>query len=151
MSLIAAAARSARLPAWVQVACLVVATALSTGCVRVQPVVLRNGSLDLNPRLRGDLGASAQMPDGRFFSDGSCSGAAGPLDECHFIVTLRNSLLTPAQLQHLRRAQYFWMESEGFPQLSYEVIARDFKHVPEAIKRKIACENAARLYQIDLN
>jgi predicted TIM-barrel fold metal-dependent hydrolase len=31
------------------------------------------------------------------------------------------------------------------------VIARDFKHVPEAVKRKIVCENAARLYQIDLN
>jgi hypothetical protein len=108
------------------VAWLAVAIVLSTGCVRTQPIAIRNGALDLNPRLRGDLGASAQMPDGRFFSDGSCSGAAGPLDECHFIATLRNSLLTPVQLQHLRRADYFWMESEGFPQLSHEVIARDF-------------------------
>ena len=116
----------ARAAASLPVAWLVVAIVLSTGCVRTQPIAIRNGSLDLNPRLRGDLGASAQMPDGRFFSDGSCSGPAGPLDECHFIATLRNSLLTPVQLQHLRRAQYFWMESEGFPKLSYEVIARDF-------------------------
>jgi predicted TIM-barrel fold metal-dependent hydrolase len=34
---------------------------------------------------------------------------------------------------------------------SCEVIERDFAEVPEPVKRKMICENAARLYRIDLN
>ena len=34
---------------------------------------------------------------------------------------------------------------------SEDVIARDFRQVPERVKRKVGCENAARLYQIDPN
>jgi len=33
---------------------------------------------------------------------------------------------------------------------SREVIERDFASIPEAVKRKIVCDNAARLYGVEL-
>lgn len=98
--------------------------ALLSGCIGTTAFKIRGGTLELNPRLRGDFNASSGMAEGRFFSDGTCSLQAGSSDECHFISTLRNSLLTGTQLQHLRRANFFWMESDGFPKLSFEVVGR---------------------------
>ncbi len=34
---------------------------------------------------------------------------------------------------------------------SLKVIKQDFNGVPEDVMRKIVCDNAAKLYQIDLN
>ena len=95
------------------------------GCVGPINVLLRGGSVDLNPRLRGDLLSSEGLPDGRFFSDGTCLNGQPPTHECHFVSALRHSLLTHQDLQRLRRSTFFWMEIDGFPIRSYEVIARN--------------------------
>jgi len=101
------------------------------GCVGPVNMLLGGGSVDLNPRLRGDLLSSEGLPDGRFFSDGTCLNGQLPTHDCHFVSTLRHSLLTHQDLQRLRRSTFFWMESDGFPILSYEVIARNLDVITE--------------------
>jgi hypothetical protein len=98
-----------------------------SGCsdVDITEVHLRNGALELNPRLRGDLEASAGMVNGRFFSDGTCFSGAGPGDECHFVSPVRGSAVAPPMLQRLRRAPFLWLSNAGFPIVSYELIARN--------------------------
>lgn len=102
-----------------------------TGCVQPDAVGVRGGSLDLNPRLRLDGGASAGMPNGRFFADGQCppdqGDPQGALRECHFISTLYGSRVNEGDHRHLsrlRRSEYFWLEADSSPMLSYELVAR---------------------------
>jgi hypothetical protein len=96
------------------------------GCNETDSFVVENGSLDLNPHLRGDFAASQGMPGGRFLSDGNCPDSAGPTDECHFVSPLLWGALTSTQLQHLRRSHYFWVDGDGFPKLTYEYVASGF-------------------------
>ena len=102
-------------------ACLI--TCAFTSCTGTGPVSLKGGTLDLNPRMRGDLGPSHGMPNGRFFSDGSCT-SEDPMDECRFISPLRTSTMTSIQLQRMRRSSFLWVEGDGFPILSYEFAGR---------------------------
>lgn len=97
------------------------------GCIDTVSVSASNGIIDLNPRLRGDLGASAGMPDARFFAGGVCPAGASSSSECHYVSQLRASSVLVSELRRLRRADYFWAGSDGFPMISYEVI------VPEGV------------------
>ena len=69
--------------------------------------------------------------------------------------TFQDDPVGPMLVQFFGEDNFMW--ASDFPHTdstwphSLDVIARDFKQVPESVKRKIVCENAARLYQIDLN
>lgn len=95
------------------------------GCIDTVSISASNGTIDLNPRLRGDLGASAGMPDPRFFAGGVCPAGASATAECHYVSQVRASPVLVSELRRLRRANYFWAGSDGFPIISYEMIIRD--------------------------
>jgi len=58
-------------------------------------------------------------------------------------------------LQFFGEDNYMWRRTSRIPtrpgQIPLKVIKQDFEGVPEPVTRKIVCENAAKLYNIELN
>ena len=69
--------------------------------------------------------------------------------------TFQDDPVGPANYKFFGEDNYMW--ASDFPHTdttwpnSRKVIERDFVGVPEEVTRKIVCENAAKLYHIDLN
>ena len=61
----------------------------------------------------------------------------------------------PLTCRYFGEDQFMW--ASDFPHTdstwprSQEVIARDVAHVSESVRRKIVCDNAVKLYRMDLN
>ncbi len=69
--------------------------------------------------------------------------------------TFQDDPIGPLTWQYFGEERFMWASDyphtdSTFPH-SREVIERDFAHVPEAVKRKIVCDNAAALYGVELN
>jgi len=69
--------------------------------------------------------------------------------------TFQDDPVGPMLYQYFGEDNFMW--ASDFPHTdstwpnSLKVIERDFSGVPESVKRKIVCDNAAKLYHIDLN
>ena len=69
--------------------------------------------------------------------------------------TFQDDPIGPATHEYFGADNYMW--ASDFPHTdstwphSREVIEKDFDGVPETVKRKITCDNAAKLYRIELN
>ena len=100
--------------------------ALMSACTDNTEIQIRDGTLELNDRLRADMGPSAGMVAGQFFADGTCTSAAGGGDECNFIAQVRGSLIGADDqfyLSRLRRTDFLWVAGgNGFPVLSWEFV-----------------------------
>ncbi|HKD68053.1 MAG TPA: amidohydrolase family protein [Candidatus Binataceae bacterium] len=69
--------------------------------------------------------------------------------------TFQDDPIGPLTWQYFGEDRFMWASDyphtdSTFPH-SREVIERDFASIPEAVKRKIVCENAAALYQVALD
>jgi predicted TIM-barrel fold metal-dependent hydrolase len=69
--------------------------------------------------------------------------------------TFQDDPIGPLTWQYFGEDKFMWASDyphtdSTFPH-SREVIERDFANIPEAVKRKIVCDNAAGLYRMDLN
>lgn len=103
------------------------ALALMCACTSgTDEIRIRGGTLELNDRLRADMGPSAGMTDGHFFADGTCASGAANVDECHFITSVHGSLIGAGSgfyLSRLRRSDFLWVAGgNGFPVLSWEFV-----------------------------
>ena len=69
--------------------------------------------------------------------------------------TFQDDAIGPMTYKYFGENNYMW--ASDFPHTdstwpnSLQVIKQDFNGVPEDVTRKIVCDNAAKLYQIDLN
>jgi predicted TIM-barrel fold metal-dependent hydrolase len=68
--------------------------------------------------------------------------------------TFQDDPIGPLTWQYFGEDRFMWASDyphtdSTFPH-SREVIERDFASIPEAVKRKIVCDNAARLYQVSI-
>jgi len=69
--------------------------------------------------------------------------------------TFQDDPIGPMLFRYFGEDNFMW--ASDFPHTdstwpnSLKVIEQDFEGVPEAVKRKIICDNAAKLYHIDLN
>ncbi len=69
--------------------------------------------------------------------------------------TFQDDMIGPMTHRYFGEDNYMW--ASDFPHTdstwpnSLKVIEQDFQGVPENVKRKIVCDNAVKLYQIDLN
>ncbi len=69
--------------------------------------------------------------------------------------TFQDDPIGPMLFRYFGEDNFMW--ASDFPHTdstwpnSLKVIEQDFEGVPEAVKRKIICDNAAKLYNIDLN
>ncbi len=105
--------------------CLMLAALVLAAC-GTDEIQIMGGSLQLNQKLRADMGASASMSVGRFFASGDCAGT-GNQDGCQFVSAVQGSLVNADNRQftnRLRRAPYLWVEGDGFTKLSYEFVGR---------------------------
>jgi uncharacterized protein len=69
--------------------------------------------------------------------------------------TFQDDPIGPLTWQYFGEDKFMWASDyphtdSTFPH-SREVIEKDFAAVPEKVKRKMVCDNAAALYQVDLN
>jgi predicted TIM-barrel fold metal-dependent hydrolase len=70
-------------------------------------------------------------------------------------VTFQDDPVGPMLYQYFGEDNFMW--ASDFPHTdstwpnSLKVIEQEFRGVPESVKRKIVCDNAAKLYHIDLN
>ena len=69
--------------------------------------------------------------------------------------TFQDDPIGPMLFRYFGEDNFMW--ASDFPHTdstwpnSLKVIEQDFEGVPAAVKRKIICDNAAKLYHIDLN
>jgi len=88
----------------------------------------QGGTLQLNARLRADLGPSTGMSTGDFFADGTCPSGSTNTAECKLITPVRASLFAARDGQfpnRLRKSDFLWVAAEGFPELSYELVGHN--------------------------
>ncbi|MDH3587860.1 MAG: hypothetical protein OEQ74_00510 [Gammaproteobacteria bacterium] len=110
---------------------LVVSCFATPACVDTTALQIREGSLDLNPKLRADMAASDQMANGSYFADGECPGQSTS-HECRYVTPVRGSMIdagNPSFISRLRRAPFLWVASDGFVQLSYEFVGSNMSIV----------------------
>ncbi len=110
---------------------IVVASVALTGCIGSQSIHVSGGAVELNPRLRADLGPSAGMLDGRLYADGRCPDGAASLAECHYVSPLLSNFTSSALLRRLRRSEFLWTDAAAAPILSWELVARGIDVVGE--------------------
>jgi predicted TIM-barrel fold metal-dependent hydrolase len=69
--------------------------------------------------------------------------------------TFQDDPIGPMLFRYFGEDNFMW--ASDFPHTdstwpnSLKVIEQDFEGVPETVKRKIICDNASKLYHIDLN
>lgn len=95
----------------------------STGCGDEERALTEAKTL-FNTRLRADKGPSLGLPTPRFYGDG---GSAR--DE--IISELYHSLIEGDDLRKLRRSECFWVQQDGYPVLSHEVLLADISAIVE--------------------
>ncbi len=69
--------------------------------------------------------------------------------------TFQDDPIGPLTWQYFGEERFMWASDyphtdSTFPH-SREVIERDFANIPQAVKRKIVCDNAAQLYGVPLS
>ena len=97
-----------------------------------------------------------------FFRYESSGGYKEPLDmkpseyvRRNLWATFQDDPIGPMLFRYFGEDNFMW--ASDFPHTdstwpnSLKVIEQDFEGVPDAVKRKIICDNAAKLYNIDLN
>jgi predicted TIM-barrel fold metal-dependent hydrolase len=73
----------------------------------------------------------------------------------HLWATFQDDPVAPLTCSYFGEDQFMW--ASDFPHTdstwphSQEVIAKDFAHVSDSLRRKIVCDNAVKLYRMDLN
>ena len=70
-------------------------------------------------------------------------------------VTFQDDMIGPMTWRYFGADNYMW--ASDFPHAdstwpdSLKVIAKDFEGIPDDVTRKMTCDNAAKLYRMDLN